>query len=69
MFRLESRLCLIFVCLFLLFVCLPFRCVELDHSQTASEYIMQLVFSLINNICQKLSPNSIASIAGNRSHH
>ena len=31
------------------------RCVELDHSQVASEYIMQLVFSLINNICDKLS--------------
>ena len=31
------------------------RCVELDHSQVASEYIMQLVFSLINNICNKLS--------------
>ncbi|PFX20859.1 HEAT repeat-containing protein 1 [Stylophora pistillata] len=39
------------------------RCVELDHSQTASEYIMQLVFSLINKICEKLSPNSSASIA------
>ncbi|XP_078352830.1 HEAT repeat-containing protein 1-like isoform X2 [Oculina patagonica] len=34
------------------------RCVELDHSQTASEYIMQLVFSLVNNICHKLSPNN-----------
>ena len=31
------------------------RCVELDHSQVASEYIMQLVFSLINSICDKLS--------------
>ena len=31
------------------------RCVELDHSQVASEYIMQLVFSLINDICDKLS--------------
>lgn len=33
-------------------------CVELDHSQAASEYIMQLVFSLINNICHKLSLDS-----------
>ena len=34
---------------------------ELDHSQTVSEYIMQLVFTLINNICHRLSPdNSLA---------
>ncbi|KAJ7330602.1 HEAT repeat-containing protein 1 [Desmophyllum pertusum] len=39
------------------------RCVELDHSQTTSEYIMQLVFSLINNICHKLSPNNSSAPA------
>ncbi|XP_029184672.2 HEAT repeat-containing protein 1-like isoform X2 [Acropora millepora] len=39
-------------------------CVELDHSQAASEYIMQLVFSLINRICQKLSLNSTSGLSG-----
>ncbi|XP_068676688.1 HEAT repeat-containing protein 1-like isoform X1 [Montipora foliosa] len=39
-------------------------CVELDHSQAASEYIMQLVFSLIVSICHTLSFNSPSSLTG-----
>lgn len=41
-----------------------FSCVELDHSQAASEYIMQLVFSLINNICHKLPLESSSAPLG-----